>query len=556
MRGAANLNKLLFILVFLGIVASAEPAPTDAYRHAIEQGVNSGVYQDVAVGWIDGTQRDTWFYGGTMKADAHSVFEIGTATEVFTGLLLAQAAYEGKVRLQTPIRELLPTDFPFADPALGAITAEDLATHRSGLPALPPNLLPVTADDPYADYSEPELRAFLANYRRRSEPGDFAYSPLDAGLLGYLIGRRYGTQYTKLLRDKILLPLGLKDTDFGDSRGLLAGHARGQSTAHWHFAALAGSAGLRSCLGDLLDFAQRNLRPDDSPLRAALLLARQPRARARTQETGLGWNIVEVGTGEQSWPLVWRASETGGFSTFIGFRTDRQEALVLLANSAQDLSALGMAWLEQRPPPPLQPPPPPPPNAAQLADYPGLYQVRGGEEIIVRATADGLSAQLRGQPAMRLHADAEDVFDAGAEGLGISFQREAGKVTSLVLNRDGANFLAQRLSERAPHMVRTPLVLDPKSLHEFAGDYRLDADTLVRIALHTNALRMQMSGRAALSLFAYARDRFADADGSCELLFHRDASGNIISLSLGLAGVERTAARSRWNVPPLPPGAK
>ena len=553
MRGAANLNKLLFILAFLGIAASAEPAPTEAYRHTIEQGVNSGVYHDVAVGWIDGTQRDTWFYGGTTKADAHSVFEIGSVTEVFTGLLLAQAAYEGKVRLQTPIRELLPTDFPFADAAVGAIAAEDLATHRSGLPALPPNLLPATADDPYADYSEPELRAFLANYRMHPEPGDFVYSPLDAGLLGYLIGRSYGTEYTKLLRDKILLPLGLKDTDFGDSRGLLTGHAGGQSTAHWHFAALAGSAGLRSSLGDLLDFAQRNLRPEDSPLRVALLLARQPRAQA--QANGLGWNIVEVGTGEQSWPLVWRASETGGFSTFIGFRTDRQQALVLLANSAQDLSALGMAWLEQRPPPPLQPPPPPPPNAAQLAAYPGLYQVRGGEEIIVRATAEGFSAQLRGQPSVRLRADAEDVFDAGAEGLGISFQREAGKVTSLVLNRDGANFLAQRLSERAPHMVRTPLVLDPKSLYEFAGDYRLDADTLVRIALHTNVLRMQMSGRAELSMFAFARDRFVDADGSCELTFRRDGSGNIIGLSLGLAGVERAAARIRWSVPPLP-GAK
>jgi CubicO group peptidase (beta-lactamase class C family) len=549
--GATVLIRSLFILALAAAFGPAFAAPmaTDTYRHVIEQGVARGAYQSVAVGWIDGAQHETWFFGRAIKPDADSTFEIGAVTEVFTGLLLAQAAYEGKLRLQTPISELLPKGFPFTDPALGAITLQDLASHHSGLPALPPNLMPGAIDDPYADYSETDLLDFLANDHLQSAPGNFAYTPLDAGLLGYLLGHVYGASYANVLQTKILAPLGIRHTGFDDGGSLLPGYARGGPAAHWHFSALAGSAGLRSSLGDLLVFLQSNLRPESSPLRAALLLARQPHAFSSTQEYGLGWNIVEVGDAEQTWPLIWRASETAGFSTFIGFRTDQQQALVLLANSAQDLSALGMAWLQQRSPPPLPAAPAAPPSAEELAQYPGLYQVRDGAEIIVRLGKHGLNAQLRGQPAVPLFADAEDVFDAGVEGLAISFQREAGVVTSMVVNHSGTNFLAHRLSAHAPLIPRTPIALDRKSLSVYVGDYRLDGENLLRIGIHASALNLQMSGRAALPLLAFAPDHFADADGSCDLVFQRDAFGKVIALKLDLAGDERTALRAHWHAP-------
>jgi D-alanyl-D-alanine-carboxypeptidase/D-alanyl-D-alanine-endopeptidase len=544
-RGTA-LTASLGILFVASAAARAEPALPAGYRELIQSGVQSGVYQAVAVGWIDSGNRGTWFFG---QAQAESAFEIGAATEVFTGLLLAQAALEGKLRLQTPIRALLPADFPFADPALGAISIEALATHHAGLPGVPPNLMPVSVDDPYAGYSEQDLRTFLANHRLAASPHSYAYSTLDVGLLGYLLGQAYATNYTKLLNDKVLLPLALKHTGFDDGAGLLTGYSHGQAAAHWHFSALAGGAGLRSTTNDLLDLLQRNLLPEDTPLRAALLLARQPRAQTPVEEIGLGWNIHEASADGQSWPLVWRASSTGGFSTFIGFRTDRQQAVVLLGNSDVDLSALGLALLKGEPPPPLPPAHGAPPSVAQLGAYPGLYQVRGGVEVTIRQHDTHLSAQLSGQPAAALHADNEDVFDAGAEGFGISFQREAGKVTTLLLNRDGVNFLAQRLSERAPHVAHVALALDAKSLMDYTGDYRLDANTLARIALHGDKLGLQLTGRASTPLLAFAKDRFASDDDSCELSFQRDAEGKITAMRVDFAGTEGDATRIHWVTP-------
>ena len=526
--------------------AQAQPIAPTEYQHHLQQGVDAGVYEQVAAGWIDGGERQVWFFGREAKPDVASTFEIGAATEIFTGLLLAQAAYEGKVRLQTSVRELLPKDFGLTDPGLGAITLRELATHHARLPMLPPNLLPATLDDPYADYSTQDLYAFLANYRGTdSDATPPTYSTLDAGLLGELLGRSYGQDYADLLDDKVLKPLGMEHSGFDDA-GLLAGHARGDFAPHWHFGALAGAGGLRSNVGDLLTFLQQNLQPQASKLRAALLVARQAQAGAK-QDVGLGWNIVEVGDGGASWPLVWRASRTAGFAAFLGFRTDRQQALVLLGNSDADLSALGSAWLEQRAPPPLPDAArPTAPKSVAWQDYPGLYKVDGGNEFIVRANARGMTAQFHGQPAQTLRAVVDDVF--AGESIGLAFARESRKVSGAILTIDNVHVQATRLSEHAPNVPRTPLA-DAAAPGDLAGDYRLDAGTLVRIRAGERTIALQMTGRAPLRLTAFAKDRYADLDGTCEVTFKRNDKDAVTGLVLNLADVDRAAPRVVWTAP-------
>ena len=539
MRGPFLLLSLIFILLCVPAAAPGQAA-TEVYRNYLQQGVDTGAYRQVAAGWIAGSQKHTWFFGAHAKPDASSVFEIGAVTEVFTGLLLAQAAYTGKLRLDASLGTLLPGDLNSAAPVLTSLRVRDLATHRSGLPALPANLFPAQVADPYAGYTRQDLFAFLSSYRPpAAAPG---YSPLDAAVLGELLGRIYAKPYIGALTATILRPLGLTHTDFGDA-GLLQGYAHGQPVAHWHFSALAASAGLRSTLGDLLVFLQHNLQPHDSPLRAALLLARQPQFGSGKQDAGLGWHIVDVADGEQTWPLVWRASVTAGFSAFIGFRTDRQQGLVLLGNTDADLSALGISWLEQHDLPPLPPPPPKPLASSQLAAYPGLYQVPDGTEVIVRAGASGLTGQLRAQPATALQAVTDDVFVAADATFVLSFQREAGTVHSLLLSLSGTNFLARRLSNGAPVVVRKPITMDAGKLREFAADYRLDAGSLVRVTASGDGLRMQVTGRALVPLFAFAADRFSTDDGSCELTFRRDSGGVISGVSLDFGGGVRAAAR-------------
>jgi len=528
-------KSLFFSLLLAGTAAAAAPELPPAQRDVLENGVRAGALRDVAVGYVVGGEHATFFFGG---AGADSRFEIGALTEVLTGVLLAQAAYEGKARLQSTLRERLPEQ-TFCDAELGASSLLALATHHARLPATPPNLMPADAGDTYAEYGEADLRAFFANYHINGarEP---AYSPLDFGVLAYALGKTYAGTYATVLRDKVLLPLKLEHTDFDDA-GVLGGTAYGQPAPRWHFGVLAGSAGLRSTVGDVTQFLEANLRPERSPLRAALLLSRQ----AQTDTRALGWNMTTATDGEQPWPVLWRASGTAGFGAFMGFRTDQQKAVVLLADSDVDLSALGMSLLDDsRTPPALPAPRAAAPSAVTAGEYDGLYQVNGGNEFVVRDGERGLTVQPRGEPAVRLVAAGEDAFDAVADQFSIAFQREAGKVAGFVLSHAGLNVLATRLTDRAPHLPRTPIATDAKVAADGVGDYALGNDTVARVARRGDALTLQVTGRPAVALPALAKDHFACADESCRLSLRRGDDGAVLGIDIDFAGGQRSAPRA------------
>jgi CubicO group peptidase (beta-lactamase class C family) len=527
--------------------AAASTLDTDGYRRSLQTGVDSGAYDQLAVGWIDGDERATWFLGKASKPTLESRFEIGALSEIFTGLLFAQSAYDGKLRLRSTVHDAMP-DVPFGDPRIAATMLNALATHRSGLPPIPPNLFPASVDDPYGNYSDADLLAFLANYRRPPDDGGAAaYSPLDAGLLGFALARNTGGSLAAILNEKILAPLTMTHTGFDDG-SLLDGHALGQPAAHWHFGALAGAGGLRSTLGDLLNFLQANLRPPTAGLRAALLLARQPQQDTKPQ-VGLGWNVTELNADGQTWPLLWRASTTAGFSAFVAFRTDRQQALVLLGNTDADLSRIGLAWMQgddavAAPSPAVAMAP------IDLAAYAGLYKIRSvGTEIIVRSNGQRLSAQLRGSPDVVMQPIADDVFAARSEAMMLSFQRDLGKVTSVVIDHGGVNLLAERLASQAPHLERKVMSVPPSRLAEFAGDFRLDDFSIARITVDGGGLDMQLTGRPVIPLAAFANDRFTDVDNSCEVTFRHDSDGKVNSASISFAGIDRIATRLTWRAP-------
>src|SRR5262245_48042338 len=71
-----------------------------------------------------------------------TIFEIGSITKAFTGILLAEMAARGEVDPDAPARRYAPPGLLLPTRAGREITLLDLATHRSGLPRLPSNLTP------------------------------------------------------------------------------------------------------------------------------------------------------------------------------------------------------------------------------------------------------------------------------------------------------------------------------------------------------------------------------------------------------------------------------
>jgi len=533
------------------------PLFAKSFREVIESGSANGAFAGVAVGVIDGKRSETLYLGhrdGPKSAppDAESRFEIGAVSEVFTGLLLAQAAIDHTVKLQDPLGPLLAPGFPFADPAVGRATLADLATQRAGLPSHPANLFPADLGDPYAGYATEDLLAFLAlQSKEGAKATTSTYSVLSVGLLGNLLGRAYAAPFVEVLAARVLAPLGLSHTGFDDTQ-LLPGHVRGDPAPHWHYGVLGAAAGLRTTLPDLVEFMQRNLVPGDSALRGALLLARQARVAVDADQLGLGWKVREVSSGEATWPLIWRASETAGFSTFIGFRTDKQRAIVLLGNAAEDLADLGMAWLGDTPAPAA-------PHGfmarkrPDIGTYPGLYQLNNGSVIVVRPRDGGLSLQLPGNWPQPLRVVDADVFASDSAALALTFIRSVDVIAGLVLRMNDNNITAQRLSERAPRVARGRIDVAKSRLAEYVGDYRFGADTWLRVTAEDNGLSVQPTMGERLSLFGYAPDRFTDVQSAVSLTGHRDQDGRLDRLVFDLAGAEREAIPLRPRAPSAAP---
>jgi serine-type D-Ala-D-Ala carboxypeptidase/endopeptidase len=343
-------------LILVTAPASAQvPFPPDSTLQVLlQQLVNGHGVRGVVVGLLDenGTRR-VIAHGdpgpGTLPLDGESVFEIGSMTKVFTGLLLAHMVRRGEVELTDRAADLLPRDVRVPGRNGKPITLLDLTTHFSGLPMNPTNGPRVEPhENPYVDYTVSRMYEFLSSYELPRDPGDAAeYSNIGVALLGHALSLRAGmTTYDALVSDRILRPLGMTHTAVTLTpqmrAHLVRGHDRaGGPVANWDLSALAGMGGLSSTANDMLTFAAANLSPEDTNLTLAMRLAHRGLRQAEGfaypgipiafNEGRIGFNWFNSRPGERR--ITWTVGLTGGYSSFLGLDIEARRAVVVLTNT-------------------------------------------------------------------------------------------------------------------------------------------------------------------------------------------------------------------------------
>ena len=453
------MRSIHLIVVFLGCVCSSmaagepEPVLTDAaLQQILQQRINGKKAVGLVVGRLQGTNRSIVAAGtmalGDRSVDGDTLFELGSITKVFTGILLGDMANRGEVRPDDPATKHLPPTARMRSRNGHVITLAHLASHRSGLPGMPENLGPA---DSFANYSMEQGFEFLSKYELPRDPGSaYEYSNFGLGLLGDLLARRAGTNYEQLVLDRICRPLGMNDTRIELSPEMQGRFASGHDdelnpVKHLEFLGFAGAGALRSTANDFLKFLAVALHPQDDPLSKAILRSQA----ARTNTVGPGG----AGPGgEVAWcwyfntlsdEIIFHSGMTAGFHGYIVVNRKRDRAVVVFSNCSRSIDDIGLHLLEPR-------------NElipygkvivldqTTLERYVGTYAVTPTIEVTVSREKNEMYIQPTHQSKAEIFALARDEFFSEGPAR-FSFRTNAsGMVTELIVRQGGKDHRAVR----------------------------------------------------------------------------------------------------------------
>ena len=438
-------------LSVLGLVLSvarplhAQGLPPDStVRRIVTERLTSSPFRGIVVGLLDanGTRRVV-----AVGVPADRVFEIGSITKVFTASILATMVADGSVRLDDAVAKLLPAAVRVPARNGHQITLLDLTTQVSGLPRMPSNMAPRDSTNPYADYSVDQMYAFLSGYELPRDPGEtYEYSNLGVGLLGHALALKAGMSYEELVRQRILAPLGMRETAITLSPALRArlapGHDNeGNVVPNWDLPTLAGAGALRSTVGDMLTFLAANLDSSANPVARALRQTHVSRrgAGSATMTIGLGWHILARPQGPS---IVWHNGGTGGYRSFAGFDEVRHVGVVVLTNANIGADDIGFHLLDTTFP--LQTPPKARTavavDSSVLARYVGEYELVPTFHIVVTREGTGLFVQATGQPKFAIFAESATEFFFKVVDAQISFGGDG-----MVLHQNGQNLPGKKI---------------------------------------------------------------------------------------------------------------
>lgn len=259
--------------------------------------ISIGVYKD-------GQTYTSHF--GTLEKDKSTPptdetrYEIGSVTKTFTGLLVAKAVLDGKLKLDEDIRNYLDGDYPNLAFEGTPITMRNLVTHTAGLPhsfnpaiteayskleAKTPNLIYGLGKT----YSKEIFLEALHNFKLTEKPGtNYNYSNAGAELTAFILTKVYGNSFYDLLNEFILTQAQMNHTSTQLDDYVAQGYWMDNEEPSQLSTSLLWSAstGLKSTLPDIMNYIAFNLSNNPMVEESHRLLYEK-----NTRWMGYFWNI-------------------------------------------------------------------------------------------------------------------------------------------------------------------------------------------------------------------------------------------------------------------------
>jgi CubicO group peptidase (beta-lactamase class C family) len=541
-----------------------DPEVEQEIKNRIEKGVNAGI----VVGIIDESGSHYYSYGvKSLKTkepvDENSVFEIGSISKTFTGIILADKVLKGKMKLQDPVKKYLPKDVSVPTKDGEQITLLHMANHTSALPRMPDNFEPANPANPYVDYTEKRMFDFLSNCELPRDIGsEYEYSNYAMALLGHVLATNSNMGYEELMLERIVTPLGMSNTRVvltdNMKKNLALGHSGSRQAENWDLGILAGAGGIRSTATDMLKYVAANMGKEKIDAYPAMELTHKATTdKKQGAVVGLAWHISKMKNGKE---IIAHGGATGGYQAFAGFIKGGNKGVVVLTNSSATVDDIGRHLLD--------------PNyelnvvKPSIADKLQSTMDKEGIEAGVKAYWDlknneadaydfseselnTLGYKYMGEGAIetalavfdinvKTYPDAFNVYDSRGEAYmkkGDNEKAKADYKKSVELNPANQNGIAmlEKLGVDTEGLVKEVKV-DKAVLETYIGKYELVPGFVITITLKEDQLMAQATGQSNLPVFPKSENVFYYKVVQAELTFNKNDKGKVESLTLFQGG--------------------
>lgn len=328
-------TKRIAIVKHADSTASAEGSRFMADpKHA---GLSIGIYAD--------GKTSTYNFGSIEKGKqnkptANSIYEMGSITKSFMGLLLAKAVVDKKVALNDPVTKYLGPAYSNLSLNGHTIAVRDLATHTAGFDKNIPDLSkldPAQINALFKNYSKSDFLADLKKVHPNTTPGsNFRYSNAGTQVAEIIVERIYGDSFSNLVKKYIAVSAGMKHTGTTVSRNdgnlYVNGYGPDGRLAPrpdlWKSLPAAGY--LKSSINDMLKYIRFNIDERNQ----AVKLAHTPifmHTDEDNADIGLFWFIKNNAEGDRE---VMHAGGSYGTTSFLLINPAKKKGIICFANDA------------------------------------------------------------------------------------------------------------------------------------------------------------------------------------------------------------------------------
>ncbi len=366
------------------------------------------------------------------KPNETTKYRIGSISKSFTSALVFKAVEENKVSLDTKILKYFP-NIKNAD----KISISNLLNHRSGIHSF-------TDDENYLSWntkkkSEVELLKIIEDGGSDFEPNSTAdYSNSNYVLLSFILEKIYKKPYSEILQEKIIKPIGLKNTYVGGKINLENNEAHSYifennwiKETETDLSIPLGAGAIVSTPSDLLQFADA--------LFNGKIISEKSLKLMETIKDDYGSGLFQMPFGTKK--AFGHTGGIDGFSSNYGYFPEEKVAFALTSNGSNytnnniAIAVLSAVFNQPYEIPTFKTLDLP---SADLDQYLGIYSSKDIPlKITVTKNDTTLMAQATGQSAFPLDASDKNTFKFDQAGIVLEFMPPN---KTMILKQGGENY--------------------------------------------------------------------------------------------------------------------